>query len=166
MQEDVPLLYWTAAAWGLAISASKNDPDLIADFPLVFAMASRAIDLDETINDGALHELFITLEASRPGGDLKAARGHYARALELSGGRRAGTFVTLAESVCVKQQNSREFHQLIDRALGVDLDASPRDRLVNILMQKKARWLKSMSEDLFLDDVGAADTSTVSGGDV
>ncbi len=30
---DVPLLYWTAASWGAAIAVSKDDPELIADFP-------------------------------------------------------------------------------------------------------------------------------------
>src|SRR3954447_17165015 len=30
---DVPLLYWTASSWGLAISLSKDNPDLIADQP-------------------------------------------------------------------------------------------------------------------------------------
>ena len=29
--DDVPLLYWTAASWGAAISISKDDPELIAD---------------------------------------------------------------------------------------------------------------------------------------
>src|SRR5882672_12679701 len=28
---DVPLLYWTAAAWGAAISISKDDPALVSD---------------------------------------------------------------------------------------------------------------------------------------
>src|SRR3954464_15204035 len=30
-KEDVPLLYWTAASWGAAISLSKDNADLIAD---------------------------------------------------------------------------------------------------------------------------------------
>jgi hypothetical protein len=34
---DVPLLYWTAASWGLAISVSKDQPELIADQPQVEA---------------------------------------------------------------------------------------------------------------------------------
>lgn len=30
-KRDVPFLYWTAAAWGSAISVSKESPDLVAD---------------------------------------------------------------------------------------------------------------------------------------
>ena len=39
---DVPLLYWTAASWGLAISLSKDNPDLIADQPIVEDLIDRA----------------------------------------------------------------------------------------------------------------------------
>ena len=34
---DVPLLYWTAAAWGAAIAVSKDDLDLVADQRIVEA---------------------------------------------------------------------------------------------------------------------------------
>lgn len=153
--EDVPLLYWTAASWGLAISASKNEPALIGDLPLVLAIATRALELDEDFNGGALHELFVSLEAAVPGGSLERAEAHYKRALELSGGVKAGPYVSFAESVCVKRQDSKMFHALIDKALAIEIEASPNDRLANTLMQRKARRLKAMSEDLFLDDVGA-----------
>src|SRR5580698_5088570 len=32
--KDVPLLYWTAASWGAAISVSKDNPEMIADQPI------------------------------------------------------------------------------------------------------------------------------------
>jgi len=75
--------------------------------------------------------------------------------VELSEGKKAGPYVSFAESVTVKKQNAREFHQLLDRALAVDIEASPDDRLVNTLMIEKAAWLKAASEDLFLEDVEA-----------
>ena len=40
---DVPLLFWTAAAWGAAISVSKDDPALISDQLIV----SDSLQLDE-----------------------------------------------------------------------------------------------------------------------
>jgi len=43
---DVPSLYWTAASWGLAISLSKDRPEVLADLPLVGAMVDRALELD------------------------------------------------------------------------------------------------------------------------
>src|SRR5215831_16135925 len=35
---DVPLLYWTAVAWGAAIALSKDRPELVAEQPQVEAM--------------------------------------------------------------------------------------------------------------------------------
>lgn len=152
---DVPLLYWTAAAWGLAIGTAKEDPAVFADLPKVAPLARRALALDESWNRGTLHELFISLEASIPDGNLERAREHFARAIALSGGTRAGPYVTLAEKVSVKQQNAREFHELLDKALAVDLDASPEDRLANVIMKRRAERLKKLSGDLFLEDVPA-----------
>ena len=50
-KRDVPLLYWTAAAHGLAISASKDDPEMIAQLPVVEAFIQRAMKLDEVWNE-------------------------------------------------------------------------------------------------------------------
>jgi hypothetical protein len=54
-RSDVPLLYWTAAAWGLAISVSKDVPELVADQPQVEALIDRALALDEDYDFGAIH---------------------------------------------------------------------------------------------------------------
>src|SRR5262245_55397592 len=43
---DVPLLYWTAAAWASAISLSKDNPDLVGQMPAVEALMDRALELD------------------------------------------------------------------------------------------------------------------------
>ena len=45
-KDDVPLLYWTAASWGAAISLGIDRPDLAVDFPTVRALADRAMALD------------------------------------------------------------------------------------------------------------------------
>ena len=41
-QSDVPLLYWTAAAWSAAIAQAKDEPALIADLPKVEALIASA----------------------------------------------------------------------------------------------------------------------------
>jgi predicted anti-sigma-YlaC factor YlaD len=59
--------------------------------------------------------------------------------------------VTLAESVSIKEQNLAEFRQLLNSALAVDVDASPDDRLANVLAQRRARWLIAHTGDFFID---------------
>src|SRR5438477_10140804 len=54
-KSDVPLLYWTAASWGAAISVSKDHPDLVAELLIVRALVDRSLQLDPGFGDGAIH---------------------------------------------------------------------------------------------------------------
>lgn len=151
---DVPLLYWTAASWGLAISLSKDQPEVIADLPLVEAMIDRALELDEAFESGAIHSFLISYEPNRAqgaGDPLARARKHFDRAVELSGGMLASPFVTFAETVSVQTQNRAEFDSLLGRALAINADARPEWRLQNRMAQRHAHWLLAHADELFLD---------------
>jgi len=151
---DVPLLYWTAASWGAAISLSKDNPDLVADQPIVEALMDRALELDEKFGDGAIHTFLISYEPSRNGaqGDFSVrSRKHFDRAMELSGGFQAAPLVSLAEAVSIQKQNQKEFRTLLDRALAIDVNAKPEFRLANLVMQRRARWLLTRADELFLE---------------
>ena len=151
--EDVPLLYWTAAAWGAAIALSKDDPDLVADQVLVEALIDRALVLDERFDAGAIHGFLISYELVRQGagGDPgERARAHFDRAVALSGGQLASPYVSLAEAVSVARQDRAEFESLLHRALAVNPDARPEWRLANLIVQRRARWLLSRMDQIFL----------------
>lgn len=152
-KQDVPLLYWTAAAWVAAISADKTDSYLISDLPKIDALVERALALDESYDHGALESLMITYETVRQGAEgnpYERARRRYQRAIELSGGHQAGPHISLAESVCIPTENRAEFLQQLDDALAIDPDAVPEFRLANLIMQARARWLKAHVDDYFL----------------
>jgi len=151
--KDVPLLYWTAVSWAGAVSLSKDNPDLIADMPIVDAMMDRALALDEAFGEGAIHTYLITYEMSRPGGTGDPAarsRQHFERALALSKGLQAGPMVSFAEAVCVQKQDLKQFESLLQQALAINPDAKPESRLVNLVMQRRAKWLLSRTDQLFL----------------
>jgi hypothetical protein len=153
-KSDVPLAYWTAASWGAAISLSKGDPEMTADQGLVEALALRALALDEAFSFGALHDFFIAWDGGRPasaGGSASRAKEHLDRAMALSHGRRAAPLVSYAESVLVAAQSRTAFEKTLERALAVDPDEEPDFRLANLVSQKRARWLLSRVQDLFLD---------------
>jgi predicted anti-sigma-YlaC factor YlaD len=155
-RKDVPLLYWTAVSWAAAISVSKDNPELIGGLPQVEALIDRALELDEAFDYGAIHTFLITYEMGRPSGEgdpVARSRKHFERALELSGGEQAGPMVSFAEAVSVQRQDQAEFKSLLERALAIDSDAKPRWRLVNLIMQQRARWLLDHSDDLFLKPV-------------
>ena len=150
---QVPLLYWTAAAWGSAISISKDNPELSADQSRAEALARRALALDETFGGGALHDFFIAYEGGRAavGGSVEEARRHLERALAVSRGERAAPLVSFAETVDVARQDKKEFTALLNRALAVDPAKTPDYRLANILAQRRARWLLGRTEELFIE---------------
>lgn len=153
-RKDVPLLYWTAACWGLAIAISKDQPDVVADQPQMEALIDRALALDEAFDGGAIHSFLISYEPSRLRGEgdpLARARRHFDRAEALSAGGLAGPLVALAETVSVKTQNRTEYESLLQRALAIDADAKPEWRLANLIMQRRARWLLSRTDQLFVE---------------
>jgi predicted anti-sigma-YlaC factor YlaD len=155
--EDLPFLYWAAAAWSAALVSAKADLDLVAELPIPGEMLARGLELDESWNDGALHEVLISFEGGRSeamGGNAGRARRHYRRAVELSRGLRASPHLALAEALSVREQNVKEFKDLLDAAEAVDPDADPDRRLENVLARRRAAWLRTRIPDLFLDDDG------------
>ena len=154
-REDVPLLFWTAASWSLAIAAAPDDPEMLADLPRCEILMRRALALEEEFDGGAVHEFFIAFEGGRPdamGGSADRARRHFERAMHLSRGRRVSPLVTLAENVSVRAQDRKEFLELLDRALAFDARGeAPENRLANLVAQRKARWLKGRVDELFLE---------------
>lgn len=151
---DVPLLYWTAAAWAAEISLSKENPDAVADAPQMLALADRAAALDDTYDEGAIPSLLIALEMVRQGGQgdpATRARGRFERAVALSGKAQASPYVSYAESVAVPLQDKAQFESMLKTALAIDPDAVPRHRLANLILQDRARWLLAHRDSLFAE---------------
>ena len=150
---DVPLLYWSAVSWAAAVAMSKDNPDVVGDLPKVEAMIDRALALDEAWDQGSIHGFLITFEMSRATGEgdrTARARKHFDRAVELSGGKLGGPLVSYAEAVCIAAEDRAQFEKLLQQALAINPDNDPPTRLVNLIMQRRARWLLSRVDKLFL----------------
>jgi len=162
-KRDLPMLYWTAASWGSAISLGKDHPELLADLPAIRALMERGLALDEGYEGGAIHEALILLDAlpEAMGGSEARARGHFARAVALSKDTRASPYVTLATTVSVLKQDRGEFVALLDRALEFDPDRDPAQRLVTIVLQRKARALIERADEFFVDESAPPDTTQI-----
>jgi len=159
----VELLYWTGAAWGSAISLGVDRPDLVADVPVVRAVFERALALAPDFDHGALDEAMIPLEAlpAMAGGSPQRARQRFDLAVELSEGERASPYVTWARTYCVAAQDLRAFRDALAKALAVDPEAAPADRLANRLAQARARDLLARSGELFYaDDTSSGENSS------
>lgn len=156
--EDVPYLYWCAASWALAISTGKDKPELIADLGVVEQIIGRAFALQPDYDEGALHEFYVSFDASRSeqqGGGPAKSKQHLDQAQALSKGRKLGSILSYAEGVLVQQQKKAEFVALLQKVVDTDIyqDAPEwkRVRLANIIARERARWLLSKLSDLFAE---------------
>jgi TRAP transporter T-component len=149
-KEDLPLVYWTAASWALAIAAAKEDMALVAELPVPGALMQRALAIDEAWDEGAIHEFLVTWEAAQGGAHgLTRAKEHFDRAVALSKGKKLGVLVSYAEVVSVARQDRAEFTNLLQQVIHADLDADVPHRLANVLAQRRAKLLLAHAEDLF-----------------
>jgi predicted anti-sigma-YlaC factor YlaD len=152
-KRQVPLLYWTAAAFAAAFAVDVTDSELSIRQTPIEKMMRRALALDDTWEQGSIHDFFISWEAGQAsaGGSVAKAREHFARATQLSNGLRLSPYVSLAESVAIAENNKKEFEALLNDALRIDIGKAPRQRLANVISQRRARWLLSRVDELFVE---------------
>jgi predicted anti-sigma-YlaC factor YlaD len=153
-KKDAELAYWTGVSWMAAISVGKEDPALVSDVPQAEALIYKAYELDPGYDEGSIHDFLITYEGGKPalmGGSAKKAKEHFQAALKLNQGQSASTYVNYAEAVCLKEQNRDEFVEMLNKALAIDPDKKKSSRLVNLLTQRRARWLLSRLDSLFVN---------------
>jgi predicted anti-sigma-YlaC factor YlaD len=158
-KDDVPLLYWSAAAAMAAFSLDPFDVQLSVRLPEARALMARAYELDPGFGNGMIDDFYISYYGSLPdglGGDKALALKHFKLAVEKTKGLSAGPFVSYAQAVSVPAQDYAGFKKLLEQALAIDVAADPSNRLANVLSQRRARFLLSSAQDLFLD---AADES-------
>lgn len=148
-----PYLYWYAAGACSAFALDPLDVGLSLRMPSVKVFIDRAYELDGAFMDGAIADFLMQYHASVPdalGGDPSKVDFYFQRALELNGGRSAGTYLSYAKSVCVPKQDYPKFKELIGKALAIDVNANPDSRLMNVLSQRNARYALDHADDLFL----------------
>ena len=151
-KDDVPLLYWTVAGGISAYALDVFDFDLGMSIPEWNAMIARAYELDPDFNNGAIDDFYILFYSALPetlGGDKSKVEVHFKRALEKSRGLAAGPYVSYAKAVCIPAQDYDGYVENLEKALAIDLDEDPSNRLVNTLSQRKARYLLDTAYDYF-----------------
>jgi len=151
-KDDVPLLYWTVASGISAYSIDVFDFNLGSRISEWDAMIARAYELDPDFNNGAIDDFYILFYAALPetmGGDKAKAEIHFTRALEKSHFLAAGPYVSYAKAICIPAQDYDGFKENLEKALAIDPDEDPSNRLVNILSQRKARHLLDTAYEYF-----------------
>jgi hypothetical protein len=137
--EDVPWLYWTAAAWGAELVLAPNQLARIGELAVVRALLHRARALNDTWDHGAIYEALIPFDGLPPllGGSPAAARADFDKAMQLSDGKSVFAYVALAATLT----DPAEKRRLLERALAIDMSTVASRRLTNLIAQRYARAL-------------------------
>jgi hypothetical protein len=149
--KDINYLYSYALGWLSYLEATSEDLSAVAELPWVEAAMERALAMDESFEQGAVHTWLGILKSLRPpalGGEPEAAQAHFERSLELSGGR----------DLSVKVEYARRFARLMyeqelhDRLL-TEVLAAPAEEdgytLFNVLAKQDAEALLATSQEYF-----------------
>jgi hypothetical protein len=150
-RRDIDALFAYAVGWLSYLDATSEDWTAVAELPWVQAVLERALALDETYQNGAIHTYLGTLNALRPpalGGRPEVARDHFERAITLSEGRDLSIKVEYAKRYA-RLVFDQELH---DRLLTEVLSAEPHAdgfTLFNVLARQEAQGLLATSKEYF-----------------
>jgi len=143
-KDDVGTIYWAVAGGLSAYSIDLLDFQLSSCLPQWNAMIHRAYLLDPDFGGAAMDEFFIIFYASLPemmGGDKEKAKQHFDITMKKTGGKSAGAYVSFAQSICIPDQDYDTFKDYLEKAIAINPNDDASTRLVNIISQRKARWL-------------------------
>lgn len=158
-KDDIDAIYWAGLSWMGAFSLDPFDMELSLSKNKAVSMLNRVLQLDEKYDQGGIHNFFISYYGAMPpdlGGSEEKARAHFKRAVEISKGRSASPYYNLATTISVKNQNVKEYKELLEQVLAIDVDKEPGMRLSNVLMQKQSKWLLDHIDKFFILDEGEA----------
>ena len=150
---DAAALFWAASGALANFALNPLNPDASYGLEGFVAMMERAAELDPSYFGGLILETLFNFYSAAPefmGGGAEKAEAAFNRALEMTGGS-ASLYTTYAKNVCVPAQDVAGFDEAIEKALSINPDDEPSTRLMTVIAQRRAEWLKSCRADLFLE---------------
>ncbi len=151
-RDDVPMLLWTAIAWGSYVNLNRNDPDAIGQIPKIEAMVKYSVELDESYFYGSGDMFLGVLLSSRPkmfGGDPDKGKEYFERCIKFTDGKYLLPYVFYARYYAVQVQDRELFEALLNRVIDSPVDLLKRAELLNLIAKRKAEKFKSMVDELF-----------------
>lgn len=151
-KKDVPLVFWTASAWGSAVILQLADPDAIVSLPSINAMMEWVKEKDSTYYYGGPYLYFGMYYGSFPpllGGRPDLAKENFERAIAAGGGKFLMTYVFYAKIYAVETQDERLFEDLLAHVIDASADVLPEQRLANAVAKKRAQEALARKGDFF-----------------
>ena len=152
-KEELQPLFWITVSWNAWINLNLDKPAALAQLRVSQALLERVMEIDASYFQGLPHVLMgVSLSARPPmlGGNVRQAKEHFDKALQLSHGKFFLAQYYFARYYAVRVQDKALFLRLT----GEIEKMNPRDLrdvcLINSVMQRKAIGLRDMVDEFFL----------------
>jgi tetratricopeptide (TPR) repeat protein len=151
-REDLEPLFWITVSWNAWINLNLAKPGALAQLNASQALLDRVMEIDPSYFQGLPHVLMgVSLSARPPmlGGDVKQAREHFDKALQLSNGKFFLVQYYFARYYAVRTQDKALFLRLTEEIEKMNPGELKDVCLINAVTQRKAKQLREMVDDLF-----------------
>ncbi len=151
-KKDVPILLWTAMAWGSYVNLSRDDPDAIGQIPKIETMVKRTIELDENYFYGSGSMFLGVMLSARPkmfGGDPEKGKEYFEKCIKISEGKYLLPYVFYARYYAVQVQDKELFEKLLNYVIDSPVEFLKDAELLNVIAKKKAEKFKGIIDELF-----------------
>ena len=152
-RDAVPALLWTSFCWGGFLNLERTALETVTALPLLQAMLTRLLELDEGYFYGLPHLLQAVRYASFPaalGGDPAQAQYHFMRAYALSQGRLLLVPLLEAQYYAVQVQDRTLFTERLQYILDAPETLFPEQALLNAVARHRAVLLQRRIDELFI----------------
>lgn len=150
--DDVAPLFWGGYGLAVWIKLKQGSPASLVALPRIELIMARVVELDESFNHGGAHIFLGAMYGSKPslyGGNPKASRRHFEKALALAHRRFLPAQVAFAETYARQVFDRQLFKNLLEEVLTTPLAEAPRLKASNSLAKLKARQLLDRIDEFF-----------------
>ncbi|MGD8985171.1 MAG: TRAP transporter TatT component family protein [Desulfobacteraceae bacterium] len=152
-KDELEPLFWITVSWNAWINLNLDKPGALAQLNASQALLDRVMEIDASYFNGLPHILMgVSLSARPPmlGGNVKQAKEHFDKALQLSHGKFFLAHYYFARYYAVRVQDKALFLRLTGDIEKMN-PAELRDVcLINSVTQHKAKQLREMVDEFFL----------------
>jgi tetratricopeptide (TPR) repeat protein len=152
-KEDLEPLFWITVSWNAWINLNLDKPGALAQLNASQALLDRVMEIDPSYFQGLPHILMgVSLSARPPmlGGNVKQAKEHFDKALQLSHGKFFLAHYYFARYYAVRVQDKALFLRLTGDIQKMNPGELRDVCLINSVTQHKAKKLREMVDEFFL----------------
>lgn len=152
-KEELQPLFWITLSWNAWINLNLDKPAALAQLNVSQALLDRVMEIDASYFQGLPHILMgVSLSARPPmlGGNVKQAKEHFEKALQLTHGKFFLAQYYFARYYAVRVQDKAFFLRLTREIEKMDPRELSDVCLINSVMQHKAVRLREMADEFFL----------------